>query len=157
MSNHIISGKDSTNNKVHPIKATSGDLHIKLDSANTTQLTNINSKLGDLYLQRDLQNGTIFNNQTIGAGGSQMSSVFTQESNSDFVFYGEDTTSSNGLIKIFISDTETGTYYETLELLSSVSGSIYGRFPIYTKFFKISFTNTSSQSTNITLKFSSKN
>ncbi len=157
MSNHIISGKDSTNNKVHPIKATSGDLHIKLDSANTTQLTNINSKLGDLYLQRDLQNGTIFNNQTITAGGNQMSSVFTQASNSDFVFYGEDSTSSNGVIKVFISDTETGTYYEALENLISVSGSIYGRFPIYTKFFKISFANTSAQSTNITLKFSSKN
>ena len=43
MSNHIICGKDSTNNKAHGIKASNGDLHIKVDSANTTQLGNINT------------------------------------------------------------------------------------------------------------------
>jgi len=167
MSNHIICGKGSTNNKAHGIKASNGDLHIKIDSANTTQLSNINTglsntgaiwtKLGTLYPKKDLEVGTLFNNQAVASGNNIMSAVQTQASNSEFVFYGEDTTSAGGVIKVFISDDENGTFYEALELLNSVQGTIYGRFPIYTKFFKVSYANTSNASTNITIKYSTKN
>jgi len=136
MSNHIISGQDSTTKKAHPIKASDGNLHVKTDS---------------------LQIGTIFNNQAVGAGANVLSSAITQESNSDFVIYGEDSASANGLLKVFICETESGTYYQAMEMLTSVAGSIYGRFPIHTKFFKISYANTSGGTTNITIKFSSKN
>jgi len=167
MSNHIICGKDSTNNKAHGIKASNGDLHIKVDTANTTQLTNINTslsatgalwaKLGTLYPKKDLEIGTLFNAQACASGNSIMSAVQTQGSNSEFVFYGEDSASAGGVIKVFISDDQNGTFYEALELLASVQGTIYGRFPIYTKFFKISYANTSNASTNITIKYSTKN
>lgn len=207
MSNHIICGKDSTTNKVQGIKATSGDLHIKLDTANTTQISTINSRIGvdtsdpplsltaltrvqkdvidqklgsittlldngagnTLYqrlvdintklsvlnLERNLVSGFIFNSQTVSAGANTTSAVITQEKNTEFVFYGEDSTSSNGVIKILISDDNVN-FYASLELLQSIQGSIYGRFPIYSKYFKISFENTSASSTDLILKFSSK-
>ena len=114
-------------------------------------------KLGTLYPKKDLEVGTLFNNQAVASGNNVMSAVQSQASNSEFVFYGEDTTSAGGVIKVFISDDQNGTFYEALELLNSIQGTIYGRFPIYTKFFKVSYANTSNASTNITIKYSTKN
>lgn len=128
------------------------------DPGNTIyqRLVDINTKLELLKLEKSIQNGYIFNNQSISASTTYTSSVITQEKHIEFVFYGSDSTNSNGIIKVLISDDNIN-FYESFELIQSISGSIYGRFPIYSKYFKITFNNTSASSTNIILKYSSKN